>query len=62
MAKYDVLTKERDALDTELKRAEQRKSLLRAMEASEKKASLVEQELALKNEVAKDAPVPAALF
>ena len=53
-SKYNALTNEKDALDKELKRAEQRKSLLSALEASKKKTASVEQELATKNQMAKE--------
>ncbi len=52
--KYETLIKERDALDKELKRAEQRKSLLGVLEASKKKTAMIEQELVTKNQVAKE--------
>ncbi len=53
-SKYDALTNEKDALDKELKRAEQRRSLLSALEAAKKKTASIEQELATKNQMAKE--------
>jgi len=52
--RHEELTKEKDALDLELKRAEQRKSLLTALEASKKKIASLELELAMKSQVAKE--------
>ena len=52
--RYDELTKEKDTLDQELKRAEQRKSLLTAVEASKKKIASLELELATKGQAAKE--------
>ena len=52
--RYDELRKEKDALDQELKRAEQRKSLLTALEASKKKIASLELELATKGQAAKE--------
>ncbi len=53
-SKYDELTKEKDALDQLLKRAEQRKSLLSVLEASKKKIAGVELELATKKVTANE--------
>jgi exonuclease SbcC len=52
--RYDGLVKEKDALDLELKRAEQRKSLLNALESSKKKIAILEQELEAKGQTAKE--------
>jgi exonuclease SbcC len=52
--RHEELTREKDALDQELKRAEQRKSLQTALEASKRKIGSIEQELTAKRQTAND--------
>jgi exonuclease SbcC len=52
--RHEELAKEKDALDQELKRAEQRKSLQTALEASKRKIEAVERELTAKQQTTND--------
>ncbi len=53
-SRYEELTKERDALEQDMRRAEQRKSSLAVLEASKKKIASAEQELEAKSQMAKE--------